>query len=158
MRSISNIIFKEMRTFLWIAIFLIVLVVSAFSNFSGSRDKNVNLTIKVSGFEKICGKLQIGLYNKASDFPEKGKEYKTTRVTVTSGIVKYTFNIPPGDYAAALYHDENSDGECNTNFLGIPTEAYGFSNNVKPVLSAPSFDETKVSVQKDEEIAIQRIH
>jgi len=72
--------------------------------------------------------------------------------------MKYTFNIPAGSYAVAIFHDENSDGVCNTNFLGIPEEGYGFSNNIKPLLSAPTFDEAKVSVKKDTEIEIHLIY
>jgi uncharacterized protein (DUF2141 family) len=48
-------------------------------------------------------------------------------------------DIPPGTYALAVIHDENSNGKLDTNWLGIPTEGYGFSNDVKALLGAPSF-------------------
>jgi uncharacterized protein (DUF2141 family) len=37
----------------------------------------------------------------------------------------------------------------NKNFLGIPQEKFGFSNNVKPLFSAPSFADTKINLTKD---------
>jgi len=48
-------------------------------------------------------------------------------------------DIPPGTYALAVIHDENMNGKLDTNWLGIPKEGYGFSNDVKALLGAPSF-------------------
>jgi uncharacterized protein (DUF2141 family) len=48
--------------------------------------------------------------------------------------------IPPGTYALAVIHDENKDGKLDANWVGSPTEGYGFSNNAKALMSAPSFD------------------
>jgi uncharacterized protein (DUF2141 family) len=48
-------------------------------------------------------------------------------------------DIPPGTYALAVVHDENMDGKLDANWLGVPTEGYGFSNDAKAFLGAPSF-------------------
>lgn len=48
-------------------------------------------------------------------------------------------DIPPGTYALAVVHDENMNGKLDANWLGIPTEGYGFSNDAKAFLGAPSF-------------------
>jgi uncharacterized protein (DUF2141 family) len=48
-------------------------------------------------------------------------------------------DIPPGTYALAVIHDENMNGKLDTNWLGVPREGYGFSNDVKGLLSAPEF-------------------
>lgn len=50
-------------------------------------------------------------------------------------------DIPPGTYALAVIHDENVNGKLDVNALGIPREGYGFSNDVKAWLGAPSFEE-----------------
>jgi uncharacterized protein (DUF2141 family) len=47
-------------------------------------------------------------------------------------------DIAPGTYALAIIHDENMNGELDTNWLGVPTEGYGFSNNAKALLGTPS--------------------
>jgi len=152
-----------MKTFIRITTFIIIIFIATSSILSSpgynfSSFQNFKLTIKVSGFDKIIGKLRIGLYNNADNFPKEKEEYKTAVIIVNSNVMKYTFNIPAGSYAVAIFHDENSDGVCNTNFLGIPEEGYGFSNNIKPLLSAPTFDEAKVSVKKDTEIEIHLIY
>lgn len=49
-------------------------------------------------------------------------------------------DIPSGVYALAVIHDEDMDGELGTNWLGVPTEGYGFSSGAKASMSAPSFE------------------
>lgn len=52
-------------------------------------------------------------------------------------------DIKPGKYAIAVIHDENYDGELETNWLGIPKEGYGFSSGAEASLSAPSFSDAE---------------
>jgi len=118
-----------------------------------------NLIIQINGIEEIKGKIQIGIYNDEDKFPDVGGEYRIEYIKVNSSEAVYTIkNLPLGDYAIALFHDINSDGVCNFNFWGIPTESYGFSNNIKPLLSAPSFEDTKISVYKDTKIIINLLN
>jgi len=60
---------------------------------------------------------------------------------ISKGTYKGSFEIPPGTYAIGVYIDENE--KLDTNFLGIPKEQYGFSNNAKafgiPKFEAASF-------------------
>lgn len=118
-----------------------------------------NLTIHIPNIHDVRGRIQIGLYDDKENFPKIGKEFKRYFAKVDSKDFRYTISgIPAGDYAIALYHDLNSDGTCNSNFIGIPTESYGFSNNVKPFLSAPSFSATKFTISKDRSITIKLFH
>lgn len=50
-------------------------------------------------------------------------------------------DIPRRNYALAVIHDENMDGELATNWLGVPKEGYGFSNDAKALMGAPSFED-----------------
>ena len=56
--------------------------------------------------------------------------------------------IPLGTYALAVIHDENSNGKLGTNWLGIPTEGYGFSNDAKAMLGKPSFADASFSYDR----------
>lgn len=126
---------------------------------ANSSSGGMNLTIHIPNIVDIKGRIQIGLYDDKDNFPKIGKEYKRVFAKVDSKEFKYTINgIPAGEYAIALYHDVNSDGACNSNFIGVPTESYGFSNNIKPFLSAPSFNATKFTVSKDRSITIKLFH
>ncbi|MGC6485050.1 MAG: DUF2141 domain-containing protein [Candidatus Puniceispirillales bacterium] len=50
--------------------------------------------------------------------------------------------LDPGTYSLALFHDENSNGELDTVFFGIPTEGHGFSNNASAPFGPPDFNAT----------------
>ena len=54
--------------------------------------------------------------------------------------------LPHGEYAISLFVDSNGNKKIDKNFLGIPKEQYGFSNNVMGRMSAPSFDQAKFVV------------
>jgi uncharacterized protein (DUF2141 family) len=47
--------------------------------------------------------------------------------------------MPAGTYAAQVYFDENDNDDLDRNFIGIPREGVGFSNNPSFTFHAPSF-------------------
>ena len=57
--------------------------------------------------------------------------------------------VPDGEYAIAAVLDTNANNKMDKNFIGIPKEQYGFSNNAMGRMSAPSFDQAKFSVEGD---------
>ena len=60
---------------------------------------------------------------------------------VGRGTYQRSFEIPPGTYAIKLHIDENENGRLDTNFIGIPKEQYGISNNTLFLdFDAASFD------------------
>ncbi len=135
-----------MRHLLFIVIFS-----SSFNVFSQH-----DLTVKIPNIPFLKGHMQIGLYNNSKDFPKVGKEYKRFYFKVTNWKMSYTIkNLAKGKYAVAIFYDKNSDKVCNRNFVGIPTEKYGFSNGIKPVLSAPSFEDTQIVLDQNKTIQIK---
>jgi uncharacterized protein (DUF2141 family) len=62
--------------------------------------------------------------------------------------------IEPGTYAIAVFHEQNGDGEQNRNMLGLPTEPYGFSNDVGR-FAPPSFDAARFQVRGDTAVEIR---
>lgn len=64
-------------------------------------------------------------------------------------------NLPPGRYAVAVSHDINGNRRTDTNLFGIPTEDWGVSNNVRPTLRAPRFDEAAVQVPEGNPTTIE---
>lgn len=139
---------------LFLGSFLVIFLLFAYRSPSGAE-----LTIAISNIKIAKGNMQIGLYNKEENFPIIGKEYRSINLKVEDKDFKCVVkNLPPGDYAIAVYHDVNADGKCNANFFGVPTESYGFSNNIKPFLSAPSFQDTKFKIEKARLLTIKLQH
>ncbi len=54
--------------------------------------------------------------------------------------------------AIALLQDLNNNGKLDTNLLGIPKEPYAFSNNIKPVFSAPKFQQYSFEFAKENQL------
>jgi uncharacterized protein (DUF2141 family) len=78
------------------------------------------------------------------------------RVKVDASEESVTFhNLPKGKYAVCIYLDENNNDQCDKNFFGIPTEKFAFSNNVRPILSIPSFESCSVYLNENKSIVIR---
>ena len=117
------------------------------------------VVIEVNGLKNTDGQLFISLYNNADDFPEVDKEYLIIVVDSIPGTtVTVRFeDIPYGDYAMAMFHDENRSGEIDKNFFGIPKEGYCFSKNFKPVLSAPDFGDCSFTLDSGSVIMVSKV-
>jgi uncharacterized protein (DUF2141 family) len=100
------------------------------------------LRVRVVGLRNEEGEVRCSLFSSAEDFPANADLLATT---VTAPIADRTAicefsTIAPGTYAVVLFHDENSDGKFKRNWLGLPKEGYGFSNDAPTRWHAPSFD------------------
>ena len=120
------------------------------------------LTISVSGIKSIKGKINIALYNSESTFNDPDKAFKEFFLDFDKKP-KTSFkleNIPPGEYAFALFHDENENYELDTNFLGIPQEGFAFSNNAMGNFSPPSYEDAKFTLKPNtyKSFEIELIH
>lgn len=108
------------------------------------------VTVEVDDVPSAKGKLMVALYNRAEGFPSgEGKAMLYKEVPAQKGRQTVVLGtLPGGTYALAVFHDANGDGELNTNVLGIPKEAYGFSNNARPGFRAPYFREAAFVLQQ----------
>lgn len=118
-----------------------------------------DLTITIPNINGNAGEIIFGVYNNRENFPKVGKEYRVVRFPAnTAGSTFKIKDLKPGEYAVGIYHDVNTDGVCNLNFIGIPKEGYGFSNNIKPVIKAPTFEECKIKLTGDLKLTVQLIY
>jgi len=112
-------------------------------------DAPSTIVLEVSTFRNRSGMLGCQLYDTQNGFPDKWPSAANMqqRVAVTGSTTTCTFpNMPPGTYAAAVIHDENSNNKLDKYFLGVPTEGYGISQNHTHALRRPTWDESKFVV------------
>ena len=120
--------------------------------------ETADLKIVVTNINTLKGTIELGVFNNQKTFLRKGEEYKTFSQKVTNdSLVFFLHDFKKDNYAISLYHDVNSDNECNLGFLGIPVEPYGFSRNFRPKLSKPSFNDCKINANHDISIFIKLI-
>ena len=134
-------------------------IVLALLFFSASAIAQSAQSVVIENPGKKKGKLYIGWYNKAGDFRKPDKAVFEKIVTVAgSETVSVSFeNVSPGTYAIALFLDENDNGKIDTNFLGIPREKYGFSNNIYPLMRPATFKESSFLVNGTEKTITIRL-
>jgi uncharacterized protein (DUF2141 family) len=112
--------------------------------------ETATLTVRVAGARKAQGKMAISVYQQAAGFPDtpaRALRREVVAIDATALKAETVFrDLAPGVYAVAVLHDENANGKMDKNFLGIPKEGHGASNNPAPARRAPTFEEAKFTL------------
>ena len=91
-----------------------------------------SLTITINGIRNTNGNLIACVFRDSNGFPTCQKARtainQSTRVTGSTMTIRFN-NLPPGSYVASVQHDEDGNGKLKTNFIGMPKEGIGLSNN-----------------------------
>jgi len=104
------------------------------------------LIVRITGLVSEKGQVKIALFNSGETWLGDHPKYNAT-IPVNSQSVSWKLaDVPYGDYGIAVFHDENKNGKMDKNFLGIPQEPYGFSNNMRVTFGPPSWDGSKFVV------------
>lgn len=136
-----------MRTILLI----ITMIISGLTFESISESGKV--IIEVEAIQNSKGTIRLGVYNKKENLWEEAGVIKNVEGKINQNTCTLTvYNLPYGEYAFAMLHDENGNKKMDYNWLGIPEEGFGFSNNPKVSLSAPSFEETKFRLDAPQKV------
>ncbi|MFZ5790244.1 MAG: DUF2141 domain-containing protein [Pseudomonadota bacterium] len=108
-----------------------------------------DIYLVVNNVKNDRGHVRAALCDEAR-FGREGCPYDVT-VPARAGTVELVFrDIPPGRYAIQLFEDENDNKKMDFTLLGLPKERFGFSNNARPFLSAPSFERAAFWVGDDD--------
>ncbi len=111
-----------------------------------------NLVIHFKNIQLGKGSVKVALYNSAETFldPEKATAYYSFAVHEAGTLTATIENVEHGEYAIAVFHDENDNGELETNFFGIPTEPYCFSGSGHSRWKPPVFEDARFVVAETE--------
>lgn len=98
--------------------------------------------VEIVAMHNDKGRVLCSLFSSAADFPTKtDKAFAHAASDISNGRSVCEFaDVAPGTYAVSVFHDENSNGKLDTNFVGIPREGVGASNNAKGHFGPPKFD------------------
>jgi uncharacterized protein (DUF2141 family) len=110
------------------------------------------IEVKVGTTRNLKGAVGCLLFKSEDGFPkEPAKAVAKERIALSGNhaVCRFT-GVAAGSYAVSAIHDEDGDNELDTNFVGIPTEGYGASNNKLPSMSAPSFEDSRFTVASGE--------
>jgi uncharacterized protein (DUF2141 family) len=136
------------------SIFILVVLSSCISVKAQAQSKRGNLRVVVNNYRNKSGQIGFYLFNSGDQFPgHTGKAILSSYVKISGITTEYTFtNVPVGTYAVYVFHDEDSNKELNTNFIGMPKEGVGVSNNAKGHFGPPKYDDAKFTLIKPEQL------
>lgn len=118
-----------------------------------AADGQNELTVVIKNMKSTDGVLEVTLFNSEGNWLKEGQMQKA--FIDNTAEVKVTFkDVPAGTYAIAVIHDANDNGELDTGAFGIPTEAYGFSNDARGMFGPADFDESQFEVTESKQIEI----
>ncbi len=128
----------------WFAALMVVNLSAAVS----AQSPCPGIHVKVLNIKNSTGTVACALFESPAGFPTEVLRSATNVmvIKIRKSQARCDFeDIPPGTYAIAVIHDENMSGKLETNWLGMPIEGYGFSNDAKGVLGVPSFSAASFS-------------
>jgi uncharacterized protein (DUF2141 family) len=110
-----------------------------------------DVTVTIDQIESAQGKVYVTLWGSKETWLDDQKSLQNIGESAAVGSVTFVMHdVAPGRYAIATFHDENANGQMDFNFIGYPTEGYAFSRDIRPFLSAPSFESCAFDVGIDD--------
>lgn len=111
---------------------------------SGQRCK---VLVHIDGFRNQKGAAGVTVFKSSDGWPENNdKSFFHAGYPFTGDRTTIELQLPAGLYAIAVLHDENSNHKLDRNLFGWPKEGFGFSNNPKVGMSAPSFNTAAMQI------------
>jgi uncharacterized protein (DUF2141 family) len=125
------------------------LLIFLFGTFLTSAQNTIE--VEITNFDNNAGVAFVGLYNSEESFLKT--LYKGEKAEIKNRKVVLSFkDIPDGTYAISTFHDEDENGELTTNFLGIPKESYGASNDAPARFGPPKWKDARFEVRNGETV------
>lgn len=134
---------------------LILSMLVPFGNPGGPSGYNT-LEITIEGLPTNTGDVYIGVYEGPDKWLNEpallgGKAVVNEDGTATLKL----WHMIPGEYAISFFHDANGNGALDRNFIGYPSEAFGFSAGAKAIISKPAFGDATFEYIPDMELRLE---
>ncbi len=107
-----------------------------------------DLEITVQGVRNANGHVLAELCPRER-FLEPRCPYRAGAPAAAGSVTVRIPNVPPGVYAAQVFHDENDNKIVDRSWIGIPEEGLGFSNDAKFRFGPPRFDDAAIRIGPD---------
>jgi uncharacterized protein (DUF2141 family) len=136
---------KKMK-FLYLTLFILLTPLYVYSQ----DEKLCDLEIRITGLRNAKGKVNVNIFNKEEGFPDdplRSFGWKTVKIVPDTVVIMFE-DLPYGNYAVSVLHDENENGKIEKSFWGIPKEGFAFSCNYTPKYRSPVFSEAMLKLDK----------
>jgi uncharacterized protein (DUF2141 family) len=125
--------------------------------FASAASHAGDLTIQVTDIRTADGVVKVSLLDSAAGWDNQAPPVAANGARPSGGEATIAFrDVKPGSYAVMVMHDENDNGSLDTNFIGMPKEGYGFSNN-PDVMRRATFEEARFTVGAEAQTVTVRL-
>jgi uncharacterized protein (DUF2141 family) len=104
------------------------------------------IEVEINNIDNSKGQILIALFDSESSWLKKPYQGSFGKILDGKSTVEFR-NIGDGTYAISVFHDEDNDGELDTNFFGIPSEAIGSSNDAPARFGPPKWKDAKFEIK-----------
>ncbi len=133
----------------------LTLITAALTSSFTIASEDLTLKVQVVGATPSKGQIVLSLFDSPNRHLKKPLVSLRQNVNANGEATFQLSGLEDSQYSVSVFYDEDQDGELNTNFIGIPTELIGFSNNARGRFGPPSFDQTKFSPSSELPIKIR---
>lgn len=119
-------------------------------SFPEKKEAKSNFELRIENIQENKGEVRIAIFDSREKYDNKKNPIHAVVIPVEGDTLTWNDDLSYGDYAIAVYHDKNTNGELDTNLLGIPKEAYGFSNNARGRFGPASWDDAHFTVSSNQ--------
>lgn len=131
---------------------LVALLAGTFAATAALAAGDANLRVVATNVTSDQGKLHVRVYDQKDDW--LSDRYRTQKIVAVAGNrlddrVTVELLLPAGEYALSVFQDVDDDGKLERNFIGIPKEPAGLSNNVRPKFGPPKYKDAKFALTVD---------
>lgn len=133
-------------------LFILMAVAQALDCVGQALPDRLDVQVEVKAIRNQKGNIRCILWRSAEGFPRdvtRGFQRKEAEIQAGRATLSFT-EVPAGQYAVSCIHDENRNKDFDSNFMGIPKEGYGFSNNARGRLGPPSFSDASFAVRPED--------
>jgi uncharacterized protein (DUF2141 family) len=105
------------------------------------------LTVVLKSDQVLTGTAFIAIYDSEESFLTVEQAVYTTTFNARDG--KIEVQLPKGNYAISTYVDENGNQKLDKNWVGYPSEPFGFSRNAAIMMGPPSYRDASIDLRSD---------
>ncbi len=119
------------------------------SSSHSTNPQTVGFEIQIRNAKLEEGRVHVALFDHEQAFVDRDPPIRKTRLTAENGACTWRItDLPPGQYAVAVFQDGNGNETLDKNRLGMPVEPYGFSNHDPGKLRPPPFERAVVDCRQ----------
>jgi len=108
------------------------------------------IKLQIDNINSSEGRIWVGIYEQETYMDRERALLRAYTSLDAESLSVAIEGLSYGDYAIAIFHDRNDNGELDRNFLGIPIEPFAFSGTLRSKFRLPRFNEVHFTLKERE--------